>query len=73
MNGIYTFWYEGAAFTAGGSVSPASVSGAALIEAATTILTNSDLKGVFATPVAGSSGPTSKGARIGNSCQPLIQ
>ena len=73
MDGAYTFWYELAAFTASNPVSPASAAGTALILAATTVLTNSDLKGIFATPVAGSSGPTSKGARIGNSCQPLIQ
>ncbi|MEO7558637.1 MAG: hypothetical protein ABIT23_00075 [Nitrosospira sp.] len=73
MDGSYNFWYELAAFTAGGSVSPASASGAALIAAVTGTLGESDLKGIFATPVAGSSGPTSKGARLGNSCQPAIQ
>ncbi len=73
MDGSYNFWYELAAFTAGGSVSPASASGAALIAAVATTLGESDLKGIFATPVAGSSGPTSKGARLGNSCQPAVQ
>ena len=33
MDGSYNFWYELAAFTAGGSVSPASAAGAALIAA----------------------------------------
>ena len=73
MDGSYSFWYELAAFTAGGAISPASASGAALIAAATSTLGESDLKGFFATPVAGSSGPTSKGARLGNSCQPAVQ
>lgn len=73
MDGSYDFWYELAAFTAGGSVSPASASGSALIAAVTGTLGESDLKGIFATPVAGSSGPTSKGTRFGNSCQPAIQ
>ena len=73
MDGSYNFWYELAAFTAGGSVSPASASGTALIAAVASTLGESDLKGIFATPVAGSSGPTSKGARLGNSCQPAVQ
>ena len=73
MDGSYNFWYELAAFTAGGSVSPASASGMALIAAVASTLGESDLKGLFATPVAGSSGPTSKGARLGNSCQPAVQ
>ena len=73
MDGSYNFWYELAAFTAGGSVSPASASGTALIAAVAGTLGESDLKGIFATPVAGSSGPTSKGARLGNSCQPAVQ
>ena len=69
----YDFWYEMAAFTAGGSISPASAAGAALIAAVTTSLGQHDLKGIFATPAAGSSGPTSTGARLGNSCQPAVQ
>ncbi|WP_025041354.1 hypothetical protein [Nitrosospira briensis] len=73
MDGSYSFWYELAAFTAGGSVSPASAAGTDLIAAAAATLGESDLKGIFATPAAGSSGPTSKGARLGNSCQPAIQ
>ncbi len=73
MDGAYNFWYELAAFTAGGSTSPASPSAAALITGVAGTLGESDLKGIFATPAAGSSGPTSKGARIGNSCQPAIQ
>jgi hypothetical protein len=73
MDGSYNFWYELAAFTAGGSISPASSSAAALITAVAATLGESDLKGIFATPVAGSSGPTSKGARLGNSCQPAVQ
>ncbi|MDN5752687.1 MAG: hypothetical protein L0H15_05320, partial [Nitrosospira sp.] len=56
MDGFYTFWYEVASFTAGGSASPASPSGAQLIAAATATLGNNDLRGIFATPVAGSSG-----------------
>ena len=73
IDGSYNFWYELAAFTAGGSISSASPSAAALIIAVATTLGESDLKGIFATPVAGSSGPTSKGARLGNSCQPAVQ
>ena len=73
MDGTYDFWYEMTAFTAGGAKSPASAAGAALIAATTTSLGNHDLKGIFASPLAGSSGPTSKGARLGNSCQPAIQ
>jgi hypothetical protein len=73
LDGSYTFWYEMAAFTAAGSISPASAAGTALIAAATASLGEHDLKGIFATPVAGSSGPTSTGARVGNSCQPAIQ
>lgn len=73
MDGSYNFWYELAAFTAGGSVSPASPSASALITAVSATLGESDLKGIFATPVAGASGPTSKGARLGNSCQPAVQ
>ena len=73
MDGSYNFWYELAAFTAGGSVSPASAAGAALIAAVNTTLGESDLKGIFSTPAAGSSGPTGKGARVGNSCQPALQ
>lgn len=73
MDGSYSFWYELAAFTAAGSISPASAAGAELIAMATATLGESDLKGIFATPAAGASGPTSKGARLGNSCQPAIQ
>jgi hypothetical protein len=73
IDGSYNFWYELAAFTAGGSVSPASPNAAALIAAVSTTLGESDLKGIFATPVAGAGGPTSKGARLGNSCQPAVQ
>lgn len=73
MDGSYNFWFELAAFTAGGAVSPASASGAALIAAVTGTLGESDLKGIFATPAAGSTGPTGTGARIGNSCQLPIQ
>lgn len=73
MDGSYSFWYELAAFTAGGAVSPASPGAASLIAAVAATLGESDLKGIFATPVAGSSGPTSKGARLGNSCQPAVQ
>jgi hypothetical protein len=73
LDGTYDFWYEMTAFTAGGVKSPASTSGVALIAAVTTTLGNHDLKGIFATPAAGTSGPTSKGARLGNSCQPAIQ
>jgi hypothetical protein len=73
VDGSYNFWYELAAFTAGGSVSPASAAGAALIAAVNTTLGESDLKGIFSTPAAGSSGPTGKGARVGNSCQPALQ
>ena len=73
MDGSYDFWYEMAAFTASGSISPASSAGAALIAATTATLGQSDLKGIFATPLAGSSGPTSTGARLGNSCEPAIQ
>ena len=47
MDGSYNFWYELAAFTAGGSVSPASAAGAALIAAVNTTLGESDLKGIF--------------------------
>ena len=73
MDGSYNFWYELAAFTAGGSISPASAAGSALISAVNTTLGESDLKGIFATPVAGSGGPTGKGARLGNSCQSAVQ
>ena len=73
LDGTYDFWYEMVAFTAGGAKSPASAAGAALIAAATASLGNHDLKGIFATPLAGTSGPTSKGARFGNSCQPAFQ
>lgn len=73
MDGAYTFWYELTAFTARGSVSPASASGAALISAVAATLGDADMTGMFATPVAFSSGPTSKGARVGNSCQPALQ
>ncbi|HVW65474.1 MAG TPA: hypothetical protein VHB01_10705 [Nitrosospira sp.] len=72
LDGTYDFWYEMVAFTAGGA-SPASAAGAALITAVTSSLGNHDLKGIFATPLAGTSGPTSKGARFGNSCQPAFQ
>ena len=47
MDGSYNFWFELAAFTAGGSVSPASAAGAALIAAVNTTLGESDLKGIF--------------------------
>ena len=73
MDGTYDFWYEMAAFTAGGSHSPASAAGVTLIAKVTDSLGQHDLKGIFATPVAGSSGPTSTGARLGNSCQPAVQ
>ncbi|KIO49107.1 hypothetical protein [Nitrosospira sp. NpAV] len=73
MDGAYTFWYELSAFTAAGAVSPASPAGAALIVATTTMLGNSDLQGIFVTPASSGSGPTSKGARLGNSCQLAIQ
>lgn len=73
LDGTYDFWYEMVAFTAGGAKSPASAAGAALIAAVTTSLGNHDLKGIFATPLAGTSGPTSLGARFGNSCQPAFQ
>ena len=73
MDGSYNFWFEMAAFTAGGSHSPASAAGSTLIAKVTDSLGQHDLKGIFATPVAGSSGPTSTGARLGNSCQPAIQ
>ncbi|MEP6606031.1 MAG: hypothetical protein ABJA60_07920 [Nitrosospira sp.] len=72
MGGTYVFWYELAAF-AGNAVSSASAAGAALILGATNTLGNSDFKGIFATPVAGASGPTSKGFRFGNSCAPATQ
>ncbi len=73
LDGSYTFWYEMGAFTAGGSISSASAAGNALIAAVNTSMGAHDLKGIFATPLAGSSGPTSIGARAGNSCQPAIQ
>ncbi len=73
LDGSYSFWYEMAAFTAGGSVSSASAAGSALIAAVNTSMGAHDLKGIFATPAAGSSGPTSTGVRAGNSCQPAIQ
>ncbi|SCX87357.1 hypothetical protein SAMN05216420_101175 [Nitrosospira sp. Nl5] len=73
MDGTYTFWYELAAFTADGATSPASLAGAALVTAVTAKLANSDLRGIFVTPAAAASGPTSKGARLGNSCQLAVQ
>ncbi|SOD40456.1 hypothetical protein [Nitrosovibrio sp. Nv4] len=73
MDGAYTFWYELAVFTAGGSISPASPSAAALITAVAATLGESDLKGIFATPLFGGSGSASKGARFGNSCLPAGQ
>ncbi|SFW38979.1 hypothetical protein [Nitrosovibrio sp. Nv17] len=68
LDGSYDFWYELVAFTAAG-VSSASPEGAELIAAVTTTLGETDLKGIFATPAAGASGPTSRGGRFGNSCQ----
>ena len=72
MDGSYTFWYEMSAFTAGGT-HPASAGGADLIAKVASTMGEHDLKGIFATPLAGAGGPTSKGARAGNSCQPAVQ
>lgn len=69
MDGSYTAWYELEAFTA----HAASTDGAELITQVTTTLGNTDLKGLFATPLAFATGPTSKGFRAGNSCQPAGQ
>jgi hypothetical protein len=73
LDGSYNFWFEMSAFTAGGTVSPASPAAASLIASVAGSLGENDLKGIFATPVAGASGPTSTGARLGNSCQPPVQ
>lgn len=73
MAGTYDMWYELVAFTA----NTAFTEGAELIAAVNTSLGNpgiTDLTGLFITPVAGVTGSNvGTGARVGNSCQPIIQ
>ncbi len=73
MKGNYDFWYELVAFTA----HTAFDEGRDLINAVNTSLGNpgiTDLTGLFITPVAGVTGSNvGTGARVGNSCQPIIQ
>lgn len=73
MKGDYDFWYELVAFTA----HTAFLEGQDLMNVLTTSLGNpgiTDLTGLFITPVAGVTGSNvGTGARVGNSCQPIIQ
>lgn len=73
MNGNYDFWYELVAFTANTAFSE----GVDLINAVNASLGNpgiTDLTGLFITPVAGVTGSNvGVGARVGNSCQPIVQ
>lgn len=73
MNGNYDFWYELVSFTA----STAFGEGQDLMNALNSSLGNpgiTDLTGLFITPVAGVTGANvGSGARVGNSCQPIVQ
>jgi hypothetical protein len=73
MAGNYDFWYELTAFTA----NTAFPEGVDLIAAVNTSLGNpgiTNLTGLFITPVAGVSGlNVGTGARVGNSCQAIVQ